>query len=142
MAALVLLFAHLSRIYEKQNSIAVYEKDQNKLIYEVISFISQNCRDISLETLARHFQYSKGHLSKLIKKHTGKNFSELLHDYRMNRAVYYLEHTELPVSEVLEKVGFRDFAHFNRTFRQLYGSTPTESRKNPRSKLDLGPNDR
>jgi len=39
-----------------------------------------------------------------------------------------LKDTLLPVSEVMERVGFNDSTHFSRTFKKYMGLSPSEFR--------------
>jgi transcriptional regulator GlxA family with amidase domain len=55
---------------------------------------------------------------------------------RTNRARTLLEQTDLPVKAIALANGFRDAAHFSRTFFKLFGSWPTEYRRAAQN--DLG----
>jgi len=47
---------------------------------------------------------------------------------RIERAKLLLHNKNLRVSEIAYEVGFQSLTHFNRTFRKLVGSSPTEYR--------------
>jgi transcriptional regulator GlxA family with amidase domain len=48
---------------------------------------------------------------------------------RIERAKLLLRTTDRPVSEVARSVGFHDYAPFEKRFRALTGSSPTEYRR-------------
>lgn len=131
-AALVTLFAQLSRQQTQEQNIAVYGEDNNHLIFDIVSYINAHSSNITLNELAHVYQYSTGYLSKLIRKNTGKSFSELVHDCRMRQSAYYLQFTEKSIAEIIEEIGFKDPSYFYRTFKKTYGMTPHAYRKTKR----------
>lgn len=68
------------------------------------------------------------HLSKLLNKYTGQNFSELLNQIRMKKAKELLGNPSLRISDIAEEVGFLDMAHFSRVFKKLAGVSANEYR--------------
>lgn len=129
IATLTLLFAHLSRVYEEQNKMAVYQIDQNKLIYEIINYISKHHKDATRESLANHFGYSKSYISRIVKRHSNKTFSEFQQYFRMQKAGEYLKNSNLSISEIAEKVGWNDPIYFGKLFKQTFFQTPAQYRK-------------
>lgn len=129
LSSLIALFARLSRSYQEENKLAVYKSDHNRVMYQIVTYINEHFADVTLNQLAEHFQYSPGYLSKLLRK-SGKSFSQLLLECRLNKAAYYLKHTDLPISEIIEKVGYQNRVHFYRLFKEAYHVTPTNYRKN------------
>lgn len=79
---------------------------------------------ISLASTAGAVDLSPTYLAHLIKKETGKTFTELLTERRMDRARELLAHTPMKIGEVAAAVGFDDEAYFARRFRQRYGMPP------------------
>ena len=128
LSCLIALFARLSRNYQKENKIAAYENDRNRIMYEIVTFINANSCDVTLNQLAEHLQYSPGYLSKLLRK-SGKSFSQLLLECRLNKATYYLKHTNLPISEIIKKVGYKNEFYFYKIFKENFHVTPSKYRK-------------
>lgn len=129
LSSLIALFARLSRSYQQENKLAVYESDNNRVMYQIVTYINEHFADVTLNQLAEYFQYSPGYLSKLLRK-SGKSFSQLLLECRLNKAAYYLKHTDLPISQIIEKVGYQNRVHFYRLFKETFHETPTSYRKN------------
>ena len=71
---------------------------------------------------------SQWHLSKLLNKHLGQAFYELLNSERVRRAKELLEDPALRISEIAELVGYTDTAHFSRVFKKLEGVSAGEWR--------------
>ena len=61
---------------------------------------------------------------------TGKSVKAVVQQVRMNHARRLLVDTSQPVNEVARQCGFADGGHFTRTFKQQFGLTPTQYRRN------------
>lgn len=105
--------------------------------HEANSFIVKNALEyirnhsqerLRLTDVADHVYVSQWHLSKLLKKHTGKTFSELLNGARMEQSKELLKDPALRICDVAEKVGFQDLAHFSRVFKKMEGMSANEYR--------------
>lgn len=93
------------------------------------AYIAQNCGSkLSLQEVADHCFVSQWHLSKLLNKHLGQTFYDLLNAERIHRAKELLEDPALRISEVAEQVGYADTAHFSRVFKKLEGVSAGEWR--------------
>lgn len=113
---------------------AINESDTDE---NVRSFIVRNAlefmRDnyagkLRLEDVAEHVFVSQWHLSKLLNKHTSKNFSELMNEIRVEKAKELLRDPEYRIGDIAEQVGFMDMAHFSRVFKKITGMPPSEYR--------------
>ena len=78
--------------------------------------------------MADHVYVSQWHLSKLLNKVTGQNFSELLNAMRIRKATELLKDPGLRISDIAEQVGFVDLAHFSRVFKKQEGMRANEYR--------------
>lgn len=76
---------------------------------------------ISLQDVADHCYVSQWHLSKLLHKHLGEAFYDLLNGIRVDRAKILLEDPSLRISEIAAIVGYADTAHFSRVFKKCVG---------------------
>lgn len=79
--------------------------------------------ELTLEMLADAVSLSYSHLSRLLKKESGKSFTQLVTSLRMERASKLLLRG-VPVLEAAERTGFKSSAHFCRVFKKYYGCTP------------------
>ena len=86
---------------------------------------------ISLQTLAREKLFmNEEHLGRLFLKLTGMRFSAFVEDCRMRQAKHLLQfQPDLKISRLAELVGYpADGQYFSRSFRKIYGVTPSEYR--------------
>ncbi|GHU93774.1 DNA-binding response regulator [Clostridia bacterium] len=111
--------------------------DEDVEINRVDSFVARNAlayiRDhyterVTLQDVADNTYVSQWHLSKLLKKHAGENFVDILHNTRISAAKKLLEDPSLRVHEVAERVGYSDVAHFSKVFKRIVGVSAGEYR--------------
>ena len=126
---LVILFAYLSRSYTKLNMIDQNNLKQLGVLPDIISYIAQNYKDVTLTEIQNSFNYSAGYVSRLIKQHTGKTFSEIVHNFKLNHAKELLQSTNLNITEIAEQIGFNDSHYLNKVFKKRFGITPSQYRK-------------
>ncbi len=95
----------------------------------VLKYIQQNYRTVTLSSLAKTFHFSETYLSKLIHKKLNQSFTDVLRTLKMNRATDYLLKSSMKIHEIADDLGYDSVDHFTRTFRRVYGMTPTEYRR-------------
>jgi AraC-like DNA-binding protein len=90
-------------------------------------------RDLSLTDAAAAAFLSPNYLAHLLKKETGKSFTELVTERRMERAQDLLTNTAMRIADVAHATGFADEGYFTRRFRQRYGYSPRAFRESVRA---------
>jgi len=104
-------------------------KGRKDALSRVIRHIRANlARRLSLTAAAAAADLSPNYLAHLIKKETGRTFTDLVTERRMEKAQELLAHTSLRIGEVAEAVGFEDEAYFARRFRQCFQVAPRDYR--------------
>lgn len=123
------MFIHLIRGYEMCAVVtSPSEGAWNDHIVPVLGYLSLNYNRTSLKDAADFFGYTPGHLGKMLKRYTGKNYTELIDDYQMESARRLLAETRLSLTEIGQEIGCCDSSHFTRKFRKWFGVTPAEYR--------------
>jgi two-component system response regulator YesN len=84
--------------------------------------------ELSLEEAAAEVGASPGHLSRVMKRETGKSFVEYLAAYRVARAMSMMADPGMKMLEVAESSGFASQHYFSRVFRRVTGISPSEYR--------------
>lgn len=108
------------------------QADRSEAIVQLVQhYLRENfTRDVSLEEIARHYNFTSSYLSKIFIKHTGESPLKYVIALRINEAKYLLAHQRsLSVKEVGERVGYDDQFYFSRIFKQVTGMTPKEFQK-------------
>jgi len=109
----------------------VHTNDSEKTVQHIQHYLREHFHeDISLEQLAKQFNFSSAYLSKIFIKHAGEAPSKYIAALRINEAKRLLQHRkDLPVKAVGELVGYADPFYFSRLFKQATGMTPREYQK-------------
>ena len=99
------------------------------IVSNALEYIRSNSKEkLRLSDVAEQVYVSQWHLSKLLNKHTGKTFSDILNGARMDRSKELLKDPSLRICDVAEQVGFQDLAHFSRVFKKMEGMSAGEYR--------------
>lgn len=122
-----LIFLNLSRYAERINRDTPDSSELN-LLLSILNYIENNYRDGSMQSVAGLTGYPDYYISRLLKKHTGLNFKELLQKRKLQQAVYLLEHTTLSIELIMARIGYENSSYFYRKFREQYGCSPKEYR--------------
>lgn len=119
----------------RENSIQPHpEEDEDSpassfIVKNALEYIEENYKlKLKLADVAEKTYVSQWHLSKLLNKHTGQNFSEILNNIRIEKAKELLNDPSLRIGDVAEEVGFLDMAHFSRVFKKQVGISANEYR--------------
>src|SRR6185369_14424520 len=84
--------------------------------------------EVSRDSVAREFNVSPNHLSRVFQKHGHMRFIDYLTCVRIARAKYLLCHYDLKLEDIAIRSGFRDAPYFCRVFKRLAKTTPLEYR--------------
>ncbi|MBL0026999.1 MAG: AraC family transcriptional regulator [Saprospiraceae bacterium] len=100
-------------------------------INKVLTYIDENLNnELSLKTLSNVAYYSPFHLHRLFKAITNETLNTYITRKRIERTAMMLIHNkEYSITEIAYKYGFKNDSTFSRTFKKLYGQSPSEFRK-------------
>ena len=120
---LVLAFLlQISRYYQP----AKKRKRHNNISADIIRYINGHITDASLKGIADEFGYHPNYVCAILKKETGKTFSRLLLEQRMERAVALLKSTNMAVENISAMVGYSNPSNFHKAFKEYYNKSPRE----------------
>lgn len=119
---------NLGKKAPKQEIASQDVSDKSPYIKEAVAYIESHYSDpdISIGMIAKDLDISEGHLSHLFKKEMEDTISSYITKYRMNMAKVLLKDCRNRISEVSEKVGYKDVAYFSSTFKKIVGENPSE----------------
>ena len=127
---LAILFAFMLRSCGEQYEWHGEESERGaQSMLAVLKYIRENYRTLTLNELAERFRYEPSYLGKQIKAATGRNYTEIIREIRLDEAKRLLRTMTLTVDEVAEQVGYTGRVHFFRSFREAVGMTPGNYRK-------------
>lgn len=84
-------------------------------------------KEFKLTDVSRLLPLNRSYLSRVFNEGFGKNFSEVVRDYRVEYAKELLKRNpSLTIYQVAELSGFSSDTTFSRTFKQMVGMTPNQ----------------
>lgn len=99
------------------------------IVKNALTYIEENyTQKLTLGEVAEKTYVSQWHLSKLLNRHTGQSFSDILNHVRIEHAKELLKDPSLRIGDISEQVGFLDLAHFSRVFKKQEGVSANEYR--------------
>lgn len=122
-----LLFSNLISIY-----IESFVKKDN-IPVSIKNVMQQMNNPENLKAGADRFaelsQYSRSHLSRLMKQHFDMTIHEYILKTRLESAYNSLILSDIKPELISESLGYESFSHFSKIFKEKYGMTPAEVRK-------------
>lgn len=122
-----LIFIELTKIFQKETLESI--NAENLEIIDILSYIEEHYRNLTLGELAEAFDYNPNYLGNKIKNEVGKTFIELLTDKRLNVAHELILETTLPITTISEEIGYENPSYFYKRFKERYKISPLQLRK-------------
>ncbi|WP_169082470.1 response regulator [Paenibacillus sp. PL91] len=135
-------YEHIARYYSSAESLFDRIKSSfdllmdeevhihNVQVEKILEYIdSRFTEDLLFSDIAKHFKISIGYLSTLIKKETGMTYSDYIMNKRLSMAKELLVDASLSIQDIVQRVGYKDYFHFNKLFKKQFGITPSKYRK-------------
>jgi two-component system response regulator YesN len=130
------LEALLSRIYERLSFLSRQSaKDPDELLMDrIASYIEEHLRDdLNRESVARAVGISPSRFSRLVNEKKGRTFTDLLNQYRIERAALLLVRSSDSLAEIAGETGFCDQSYFSKVFRKYKELSPSAYRDSHRA---------
>lgn len=129
---LLQLISHLLRSFSTITTLQLSDMDQlsRDRIQTVITYVDEHfASPISLKDICDKLGLGKEYFCRFFKKNMNQSFLNYLNEVRLTHAYRDLQTTDLSISQIMEQNGLTNQKLFNKTFRELYGCTPSEVRK-------------
>jgi len=110
-------------------SIEAKAVDQQRvnLIYD---YVRDNFkRNISLEEISAEAAMTVPAFCRYFKKISNKTFTHFVNEHRIVHASKLLSEGNLNITDICYACGFNNISHFNRQFKEITGSSPSDYRK-------------
>jgi AraC-like DNA-binding protein len=99
-------------------------------VQSVLEYVEQAYpEEITLERAAGISGYEKTRFCQLFKKAVGISFHKYLNERRIRAAVFLLQGTNLPISQIARTVGVGEPKTLSRLIREAYGMTASQLRE-------------
>lgn len=108
----------------------------HKVIQQMVDEIdlcikSKRGKDMTLTVLSQKFGYSEFYISRKFREVSGMKLQDYLRYRRLAFALKDVRDTDKGILEIAMDYGFSSNEAFTRAFKEAYGITPSEYRKNP-----------
>ena len=115
----------------RKNSLEFSDVSTEMLAQAVKGYLDKNySQGIQLSELSHYFHFSKEYISKLFKRKYNTRIYEYVLNLRMARAKELLLDDNLQIQEISERLGYMDNNYFSKAFRNFYGFSPSEFKRN------------
>ena len=118
----------LERLYHAQKN-SNYATGQVSLLDKFSRLLEENFAvQKPVAFYAEQLCVTPHYLNGILKKTTGKAVSGVMHDRLMLETKRLLLHTDLPIGQIADQLGFNDFSYFSRQFKKHNGLSPERYR--------------
>jgi AraC-like DNA-binding protein len=107
---------------------AVNLDDRRSMVIDDAFIFEYN--SITLAELSNQLKLSTRQTQRFIQAKYGVSFSTLKYRSRLSHAAMLLSTTKLPLEEICNRVGYKNYSFFSKAFKQQYHMTPAYYRKN------------
>ena len=110
------------------------------LLGRAVSYMEEHLGEpLDRDTVARAAGLSGSHFSHLIREKTGRTFTDLMAQYRVDRSKILLLRTGDSIIDIALDCGFEDQSYFTRVFKRYTGTTPRAYRAKARESKTFAP---
>lgn len=123
------LYLLVARTYRTDANLvtnAGTEKAEDTIVNQILAYMDDHFQSVSLKDLSDRFSYHPNYISGLLHKETGKTFSEILLEKKMEHALVLMKGTDLSNEEIASILGYTSTTNYYKAFRKYYGMPPRE----------------
>ncbi|EJL89967.1 helix-turn-helix domain-containing protein [Pantoea sp. BIGb0393] len=111
--------------------------NQREFIRSLLDWIENNLgHDLHLDEVARRSGYSRWHLQRLFRQHTGFSLAEYIRQRRLTESALTLINSDEAILQVAMSYGFDTQQAYTRTFKNYFLVTPGQLRRQRRVEPD------
>ena len=101
--------------------------NEDEVVRKVIKIIeSSYANELDLKLVSEKINLSPYYIGGIFKKQTGKQFSQYLNDYRLDKSREILQTRKIKVRDLAEAVGIRNCSYFCTLFKNRFGISPSD----------------
>lgn len=121
--------AELSVTHDQKPEALPATDDEHQLAKTLDDFIRTHALytdpSMTLQRLSRRMGIPLRRLSETINRVHGRNFSQVMNEYRIEEAKRLLSQTDTRITDIMLESGFQTKSNFNREFLRLTGMSPS-----------------
>ena len=136
-AMILEMFAHIYDMFYDGQEISPTDSRSMEVVTKLIGYIDTHiAEDLSLENLAEYVSFSTFHLSRMFKRYTGTTLNKYIITKRIDKAKLLLR-GPMSITYVSKEVGFNNYNHFYRTFKNVTGVSPADFKESEAKEILL-----
>ncbi len=107
-----------------------FKRNEKERMAKLITFLTENFeKKIELEEVASIAHMTPNAFCRYFKRRTHKSFTQYLNEIRIDNACKLLIEGKLPISTICYLSGYNTLTNFNRQFKSIMNSTPSDYMK-------------
>ncbi|NMH86854.1 AraC family transcriptional regulator [Flavivirga algicola] len=111
--------------FRQVKNIKVTDKVESAVLY-----MRENLnKELSLKSISGKIGLSPSHFSLIFRERTGRSPMDYFIKLKIQAACQYLDHTNMKIKNIANKVGIEDPYYFSRIFKRTMGDSPLQYRK-------------
>ena len=111
----------------RQPLIDYDENNLNAYLRQALKYVRENySSDLSVRSVAGYLNISESYLAKLFKTEINITFLEYLTRVRLRKSMELMKDKNMPIYEIAQRVGYKDYRYFSGTFKKYIGIGPKE----------------
>ncbi len=100
-----------------------------RYVKETVKYLEQHYRTAKICETADYIGINRSYLTAIFKREMGMSPQRYLMKFRMERGCRLLVETDAPISEVASAIGYENGLTYSKTFKNMYGMSPSKYRK-------------
>ncbi len=116
--------------YYNVERVSARNNTESMLFSRIDRILNERHGRITHTELAEILNYNGSYLGRIVKKHTGQSLFEYSMNFAMKYAAKQLEKTDRNIADIATELKFSNRSHFYKLFKECYGVTPMQYRKN------------
>ena len=122
-----LLISYLSALSPESSAVS---NENERIKKKILGYIESSYSTATLTEAAEMLGLSPSYLCRLISEYFGVSFKKLLTSVRFDTACSLLASTDMPIGDIINRVGYENSSYFHKEFKKRFGVTPNNYRKN------------
>lgn len=123
------LLCRLAILSQQQSFTVAITDSETEKRNKLLTYLRTSYSTATLTEAADMMGLAPTYLSRWIKQTFGTSFKEMLMNERFDTARELLENTEMPIGEIITRVGYENSSYFHKEFKKRFGITPKHYRK-------------
>ncbi|MBE1555149.1 AraC family transcriptional regulator [Sporosarcina limicola] len=113
------------QVLENKKQPALRHNTVNKVVLYIDEDVESSA---TVEEIAKKFNVSTSHLSRIFREHTGTTLVEYINIRKVEEAQFYLRFSDKRISAIADQFNFCNQSYFTRIFKKYTGQTPRRFR--------------